>query len=224
MKKTVALIHTTRIVIEPIHELFTQIIPEVKSFNLLDEGILEILSKTGSVNSQINKRVCDLAVLAEEAGADLIMLTCSSISSCADIACNMVNIPILKIDEAMVKKAVDLGHVIGVIATNRATLKPTTLLIDKVAKEKSIDILIKTYLYEKAFKALLAGKSDEHDNIIFKAVNEVSKEVDVIVLAQASLERLLQKIDKKEIKVNVLSSPRIAVDYLKKNIKNIING
>ena len=216
MEKTVALIHTTRIVIEPIHKLFKQIIPEVKSFNLLDEGILEILSKTGSVNSQINKRVCDLAVLAEEAGADLIMLTCSSISSCADIACNTVNIPILKIDEAMVKKAVDLGQVIGVIATSSTTLKPTTLLIDKVAKEKNRDILIKTYLYEKAFKALLAGKSDEHDNIIFKAIDEVSKGVDVIVLAQASLERLLPKIDKKEKKVNVLSSPRIAVDYLKK--------
>ena len=89
---------------------------------------------------------------------------------------------------------------------------------------KNKDIVIKTYLYEKAFKALLAGKSDEHDNIIFKAINEVSKEVDVIVLAQASLERLLQKIDKKGKKVNVLSSPRIAVDNLKKNIKNIING
>ncbi len=216
MEKTVALIHTTRIVIEPIHKLFKQIIPEVKSFNLLDEGILEILSKTGSVNSQINKRVCDLAVLAEEAGADLIMLTCSSISSCADIACNMVSIPILKIDEAMAKKAVDLGQVIGVIATSSTTLKPTTLLINKVAKEKNRDILIKTYLYEKAFKALLAGKSDEHDNMIFKAIDEVSKEVDVLVLAQASLDRLLQKINEKAIKINVLSSPKMAIYNIKK--------
>lgn len=219
MGKTVALIHTTRVVIEPINELIKQIIPEVSSLNLLDEGILKILSKTGSVNSQIDKRICDLAVLAEEAGADLIMLTCSSISSCAEIACNLVNIPILKIDQAMIEKAVDLGQVIGVLATNRTTLKPTTLLIDKVAKEKNKNIVIKTYLYEKAFKALLAGRNDEHDDIILNAINEVFEEVDVIVLAQASLYRLLQKINKNKIKGYVLASPRIAVDHLKKYLR-----
>lgn len=216
MKKTVVLIHTTRIVIEPIHKLLTKIIPEVKTINLLDEGILEILFRKGYIDSQVNRKVCNLAISAEETGADLIMLTCSSISPCADIARKIINIPILKIDEVMVNKVVNLGKVIGVLATSRTTLQPTTHFIEKVAKEKNKNILIKTYLYEEALKALLVGKDDEHDKIILKAVNEISKEVDVIVLAQASLERLLQKINKKAIKINVLSSPRMAIYNIKK--------
>ena len=202
--------------IEPIHKLFTKIIPEVKTFNLLDEGILEIIFKKGYIDSQVNRKVCNLAISAEETGADLIMLTCSSISPCADLAYKMVNIPILKIDEVMINKAVNLGKVIGVLATSRTTLQPTTHFIEKVAKEKNKNILIKTYLYEEALKALLAGKNDEHDKIILEKISEVSKEVDVIVLAQASLERLLPKIDKKAIKIDVLSSPRMAVDNIKK--------
>ena len=219
MKKTVALIHTTRIVIEPIHKLFTKIIPEVRTINLLDEGILEILFKKGYIDSQVNRKVCNLAISAEETGADLIMLTCSSISPCADIACKMINIPLLKIDEVMVNKAVNLGKVIGVLATSKTTLQPTTTFIKNVAKEKNKDIFIKTYLCEEALKALLAGENDEHDKIILKKISEISKEVDVIVLAQASLERLLPKINKKAIKINVLSSPRMAIYNIKKTLE-----
>ena len=122
----------------------------------------------------------------------------------------------LKIGEVMVNKAVNLGKVIGVLATSKTTLQPTTTFIKKVAKEKSKDVFIKTYLCEEALKALLAGKNYEHDKIIFKEISEISKEVDVIVLAQASLERLLPKINKKAIKINVLSSPRMAIYNIKK--------
>jgi len=218
MKKTIALIHTTKIVIEPIQKLFTEIIPEVKIFHLLDEGILEILFKKGGITPQVNKRVCNLVISAEEAGADLIMLTCSSISPCADIISEMISVPLLKIDEAMVNKAVDVGKVVGVLATSRTTLQPTRLFLEKVAKGKGKEILIKTCLCEEALKAVLAGKKEEHDEIVLKKINEISRKVDVIVLAQASLAEVVQKIDKKLIKVPVLSSPRMAV----KNIKKIL--
>ncbi len=216
MKKTIALIHTTKIVIEPIQKLFAQIIPEVKTFHLLDEGILEILFKKRYINSQVNRRVCNLVFSAEEAGADLIMLTCSSISPCADIAGKMVNVPLLKIDEVMVNAAVDKGGTVGVVASSKTTLQPTRIFIEKVAREKEKKVSIKTYLCEEALKAILAGKSDKHDEIILKKINEISQKVDVIVLAQASLARLVQKIDKKIVKIPVLSSPRMAVENIKK--------
>lgn len=152
---------------------------------------------------------------AENIGARVVLVTCSSISPCVDDILSKVKIPVIKIDEAMIAEAVRLGSQIGVVATNVTTLEPTRDLLVSQAKaiEKRIDT--KLVLVDNALDELLSGDGDQHDRLVKKAVLQLSTEVDVVVLAQASMARVLEIISEAERIVPVLSSPQLAVQKIR---------
>jgi hypothetical protein len=66
-----------------------------------------------------------------------------------------------------------------------------------------------------AFEALMAGDGATHDAKVAAALKELSQHVDVIVLAQASMARVVDDAGGAQDKrVPILASPGIAVDYL----------
>jgi hypothetical protein len=69
-------------------------------------------------------------------------------------------------------------------------------------------------LCEGAFEALMAGDAAKHDALVAAALRELSTEVDVILLAQASMARVLETLGEQGRSVPILASPAIAVDYL----------
>ena len=77
------------------------------------------------------------------------------------------------------------------MATVPTTLDPTIRLIESKAKEQGKELEITRALYSKAFDLLLAGKADEHDREVMDKVKELSTQVDVVVLAQCSMARLV---------------------------------
>ena len=66
------------------------------------------------------------AASAQEAGADFILFTCSSIGPAVETAATLTDVPVLRVDQPMADKAVQLGKRIGVIATLSTTLEPTS--------------------------------------------------------------------------------------------------
>jgi Asp/Glu/hydantoin racemase len=58
---------------------------------------------------------------------------------------------------------------------------------------------------------VLAGDTETHDRILRKALLEDLKDVDVIVLAQASMARVVATLPPGALRVPVLSSPELAV-------------
>ena len=73
---------------------------------------------------------------------------------------------------------------------------------------RSIDIV--PSLAEGAFEAVLAGDTARHDNLLTASLERLLKEVDVLVLAQASMARVIP-----QMRLNggppILSSPELAV-------------
>ena len=59
----------------------------------------------------------------------------------------------------------------------------------------------------------MSGDRDKHDAMIIEQAMDLAKDVDLIVLAQASMSRLAVVLQEKT-KMTVLSSPRLGVDYL----------
>jgi Asp/Glu/hydantoin racemase len=59
----------------------------------------------------------------------------------------------------------------------------------------------------------MSGDRDKHDEMIIEQAMDLAKNVDMIVLAQASMSRLAAVLQEKT-QMTVLSSPRIGVDYL----------
>jgi Asp/Glu/hydantoin racemase len=218
MEKKVAFIHTVLSLAKGLKRLIDETLPQVKTFHIVDESLLQDMMLVGQLTPSIVRRLCYQVVLAREAGADLIMICCSSISPGADVARQIVDVPVLKIDEPMAEKAVQTGDIIGVLATARTTLANSSELVKSKAKLKGRRVKIKSLLCEEAFQALLKGNREKHDRLAKEAALKLAKNTDVVVLAQASLSHLAPKIQK-ETKTPILTSPGLAIAAIRRTLR-----
>lgn len=186
--------------------------PETEIWHIADEILLKVVLAQGGLSPFIHQRVVEHVVSAEQAGATAVQLTCSSISPCADTARTLVNIPVLKIDEAMVDRALEVGGRIGVAATAPTTLRPTSELIEARARSTGRRVLVEARLAEGAYAALFGGDPARHDAIVRATLEDLSKRCDVILLAQASMARVADGLPPGALTCPVLTSPRLALE------------
>jgi len=151
------------------------------------------------------------------------LVTCSSISEVVDIVSPLVSVPVIKIDDAMTDEAVKIADNIAVVATIRTTLNPTINQLKKKMVKAGKQINLVPLLCSNAYKALIDESNPEkHDLLLYEAIEEIIEDVDVIVLAQASMARLLPKL-KKLTKKPILTSPESgverAINILSKSIR-----
>lgn len=205
MTKRIAFIHTVGFLIEDFRARMRAEMPTADCFHILNESLLQDLLR-GAPQPLVYRRVVDQIVLAAEAQPDLIVVTCSSTSPAVDIARRIVQQPILKIDDPMAAEAARSGPRIGLLCTTPSTVEPSSALLHAHAAEQGREITIKTVLRPEAYQALIAGDRARHDAILYEAATEISNEVDVLVLAQASLAHLRDRLAA-ELSCPVLASP-----------------
>jgi Asp/Glu/hydantoin racemase len=123
----------------------------------------------------------------------------------------LIDVPVVRVDEAMAEQAVRMGRKIGVMATLRTTLEPTLALLDEKAEAAGVQVKLVPSLCDGAFDAVLAGDTETHDRILTRALQEDMKGVDVVVLAQASMARVVEAMGPGALSMPVLSSPELAV-------------
>jgi hypothetical protein len=90
-------------------KLGAELLPGVELKHILDELLIERVRQRGSLAPADALRLQDHIALAEEIGADAVLVTCSTISPCVDDVRPHARIPVLKIDEAMIGQAVVSG-------------------------------------------------------------------------------------------------------------------
>jgi Asp/Glu/hydantoin racemase len=205
MSKRIAFVHTVGFLVEDFRARMRAEIPAADCFHILNESLLQDLLR-GTPQPLAYRRVVDQIVLAAEAQPDLIVVTCSSTSPAVDIARRIVPQPILKIDDPMMSEAARSGPRVGLLCTASSTVEPSSALLRAHAAEQGREVTIKTVLRPEAYQALMAGDRARHDAILYEAAAEISNEVDVLVLAQASLAHLRDTLAT-ELKRPVLASP-----------------
>ena len=213
-QKTLGLVHTSATLVPVFAQLCKDKLPGVNVFNIADDSLVKGIIAAGSLTPVIARRVASYLESAELAGADYIMVTCSSIGAAVEAGAKLIGVPVLRVDQPMADKAVATGKKIGVIATLRTTLEPTADLIQRRADKAGKKIELTSKLCEGAFEALMSGDAATHDVKVAAALKELSKQVDVIVLAQASMARVVDTLAPEDKRVPILASPGIAVDYL----------
>ncbi|MDX1936821.1 MAG: aspartate/glutamate racemase family protein [Flavihumibacter sp.] len=214
-KKTLGLVHTSATLVPVFAELCSKYLPGIKVFNIVDDSLIKNTIACGELTASTSKGVVNYAASAEEAGADYILFTCSSIGPAVETAATLTGVPVLRVDQPMADKAVSTGKKIGVIATLSTTLEPTSDLVRRRAIAAGKEIELKAVLCEGAFDALMSGDAATHDKKVGDALKQLVNEVDVIVLAQASMARVVDALTDAEKKVQILASPPIAMEYLK---------
>lgn len=215
-KKTLGLIHTSATLVPVFAQLCKTHLPNVDTFNVVDDSLVRAIGAKGALTADIARRVAAYISSAESGGADQILVTCSSIGPAVEAAAPFCAVPVLRVDQPMADQAVQTGKRIGVIATLPTTLNPTTDLVRRRAALAGKSIELTAKLCEGAFEALMSGDAAKHDTLVSAALRELSTQVDVIVLAQASMARVVDALPEADRRIPILASPPLAIAHLAK--------
>src|SRR5512143_3544987 len=102
----VALVSSTRAVFGSMEAAFRSVFPEAQVIHILDETLLDLFRQDGGLSIRSRRKALQMALAAQDAGADGILVTCSTLSPGVDEIRSFLTIPIVKIDEPMVEHVV----------------------------------------------------------------------------------------------------------------------
>ncbi len=217
MIKRVGFIHTVGFLVEDFRARLHGALPDVDCFHILNESLLQDLLR-GRPTAAVYRRVVEQIALAADAGAELIVMTCSSTSPAVDIARTIIATPILKIDDPMAARAVEAGRRIGLICTTTSTAEPSAALLHAHAAAQRREVAVETVILAEAYAALMKGDRRRHDAIVRQAATAAAATADVLVLAQASLAHLQDDLAAK-LAIPVLASPPLLMQALGERCK-----
>ena len=215
-----AIIHTTSATVEPMKALAAELLPGCEVNNFVDDSILPQLAQDGGNLAGVEERLLHYARFAEGAGADVILEACSSVGELVSKMRATVSIPVVRIDEAMAAEAVGRGARLGVAATLPTTLGPTARLLRAKAEAAGKQVEITPLLIEGAYRKLMSGDREGHDNLLVEKLQELAQDVDAVLLAQASMARVLSRLSAAE-QDKFLVSPRLAMERVKKIVSGL---
>jgi Asp/Glu/hydantoin racemase len=212
---TLAFVHTVASLVPIFDRLAHEIAPEVETFNIVDESLLRTTIRQGRLSPATARRLAGYVASAEAAGADAVLVTCSSVGAAAEAVRPLSSVPVLRVDEPMADAAVEIARAAGgriaVLGTLSTTLEPTADLVRRRASAVEASVVVVPRLAEGAFEALGSGDGERHDTLVRDALVAVAGDVDVVVLAQASMARVVDSLPSDALTVPVLSSPRYGV-------------
>lgn len=219
-KHSVSFLHTSPAAIPPLMRYYSESAPDLEITNQLDDGLLRMLSTQDMIAAR--KRVEEmLHVAVDTYGAELVMVTCSSLPSAmvAEVGA-AVGVPVFKIDDPMGADAVRGGRRLGVVVTFKPTIEPTTALLRSAARAAGKELELIFSVVPEAYDALLSGNADRHDDLVLDAIDGLSAEgVNAIVLAQVSLARLLPQLQGR-VNVPIYSSLTSSLAAIRKRLHN----
>ena len=187
-------VNSNNVLVDITNELFEKYCPEHKLVQVNDGDMIKQVIANDGVTPNIRRTLYRLFMVAQDCGADLIMNQCSSVGGAAEDVSKLIDVPIFRIDLPMARKAAELSNDVGVMATVKTTLAPTSDLVERCGREAGKEMIVTQYLAEGAFEKLINGDKNGHDEILIRTAEEVAKQKDVIVFAQATMARLAPEI------------------------------
>jgi Asp/Glu/hydantoin racemase len=214
MSKTLGLIYTAPAIVDSVTKTVSELMPSVQKFDIIDNRIIPVILAEGGLTPKVHRIISNYVRTAEDEGADAVLVTCSSISPCVDTVKPLVSLPVFKIDDPMTDQAVEKASRIGVVATNGATLGPTTELLRAKAESKGKTVKVTAELCKGAFEALARRDTATHDQLVLEGIKRTAQATDLIVLAQASMARIVPQLGD-QFKVPILTSLRSGIEQVK---------
>jgi len=202
-------VHTGHLLVLPLKELVKEYLPDAQFYNIVDDSLISQVIHDGDVKESVALRLMQCYKMAVDIGADYILNACSSVGEIASAAQKIFDTPILRIDEPMIRHAVQNFQRIGVLATLPTTLKPTTNLILSQAR-----MLGKFVTINKGLAEAFGAEKKKFEKLIIKAATVITKDSDCIILAQGSMASMEEKLTQK-LGIPVFASPRTCIQEIK---------
>jgi aspartate/glutamate racemase len=218
--KKLGIIHAALITTRAVQKYIDEIIPEVEVVHWVDDTIqnTNFACEPGTVPRKNYAKFVQGALSQQEYGVDLILLACSTFNRAAEHARPMIDVPILQIDRPMMDLAVQDGNRIGLLATVPTTVPASERLLRLAAEEAGKKIDVKLRLCSEAFQVLKAGNPEKHNEMLLAEIDQLSGQVDAIVMAQVSMTALEPRLT--NTRVPVYNSGRTAFTRIRALLEN----
>ena len=210
----VALISSTRAVFGPMEAAFREGFPEAQILHLLDETLLEDFRREGGLSPHSRRKTLQMALTAQEAGVDGILVTCSTLSPSVDDLRPFVKVPIVKIDEPVIEEVVRMAEKIGLLATAETVLKSVEPLVMKKAQEFGRKISIRRFIKGDIWPLLQKDPAAFY-RAIADAATEAAQDCQAVILTQVSIAPGRDFAEEK-LRNKIYASPTYAVQALQK--------
>jgi len=216
--KRIVLIHTVKSVYETFEKDLLSVVGNVKIHNLLDDFLASDPTDRGFFSIDNKMRLMHDLQSADLTGADLIVVTCSTLTPHVVAARPFFTTPLIAIDDAMCSLAVKEGKRIMVLATAESTVNPTLEKLEAEAKLQKKQVFLSSLCCPEAIVQLRSGHKAKHDKLVLEMAREV-KDFDTIVLAQASMAHL-QDLVQAQTRIRTLSSPQLCIKAIAERLEH----
>lgn len=219
--KKLGIIHAALISTTAVQKYIDEFIPNVEVVHFVDDTIQNsnFACEPGTIPKKNFYKFIQGALSQQEYGVDLILLACSTFNVAVEYAQPIISTPLLQIDRPMMDLAVRHGGRIGLLATVPTTVPASQRLLRLAATEAGKDIKIETRLCSEAFQVLKAGDPEKHNEMLLSEIDELSNEVDAIVMAQVSMTALEPRLT--DTKVPVYNSGRTAFTRIREMLESM---
>lgn len=214
MKRKVVFIHTVD-GLKPLFEgLLTALTDQADAVHIADETLIRAILAAQGLTPAVRARLREHVRAADRFGAEFIQFTCSTISPCGCEMAGDAKGTILTVDAPVAAEIAARFQTIGVIATNPATLDPSTQLVRDTAAGGGRTVRVESVLCPGAYAAYLQGDMSTHDRIVTECLAGLMQRVDAVLLAQASMARIADLLPAGERRARLFSSPQPAMKHL----------
>jgi len=205
----IGFIHSTHLVLPLMEEALVPFAHRARFLHALDDALIVELAKGAGVTQGALRRITFMAESLVDAGAERLVLSCSSLSPAVDMIAPNLKAPLKKIDEAMIEAAVAAARPFSIVATNPSTRGPMRIIVEAAAARLGKKPLWEYELLDGAFEALSRGDAEGHDEAVISSCERLASEGRTVLLAQVSMSRIVPRLS--QAARNVV---RTSLDYL----------
>ena len=206
--RTLAFLHTADVHVATFSGLASEVAPGAMDVHLVDAQLLSDARRHGldaGLEARVLARLRELALRAPGA----IVCTCSTIGGSAERLAQEIGTPVVRIDRPMAESAVAHGGRVALVVAVDSTLVPTRHLFEECAADAGSDVTLVDAPCLDAWERFEAGDHAGYLDHLARHVRGLADDVDVVVLAQASMAPAADLVG--DLSIPVLSSPRLAV-------------
>jgi Asp/Glu/hydantoin racemase len=205
-------LHASPGAILPLGNYYRAHAPEYRITNLLDDALLRCFA-AGNEPAAERRLLALIEHAIRHSGVEAGLVTCTAAGP--DMLRRLTRaagLPLVKIDEPLARRAVATGRRLGVVVTFPPARQGTEDLLRAEAARTGVDLQLNVVVNEEAYRALLAGRHAEHDEMVREAALSLASGNDAVVLSQVSMATVLDQLPPG---LNVLSSLPLSLEAIR---------
>jgi len=215
-KHRIALIHATRVAIDPIEETARTLWSEAEVISILEESLSLDRATAKVPMDELNRRIVALCRYAESLAPEGILYTCSAFGKGIEEAARTSPLPVFKPNEAMFERALSEGRDIVMLYTFAPAAEGMEREFEKETEQSGSAARLRSIYVPDALAALREGNVQRHNALIAEAAAKIAG-ADAILLAHFSMARAAPAV-RAATSIPVLTSPESAIVKLKRRI------